>query len=93
MGSAKKHAASLAQIPTAGWPASGFAVGDAQAGDEAAADAHTRQGGGECLASTVHHQQLVALAHQLGHLPRNRLQRGGILQQCSGEFDHHSHRC
>ena len=68
-----------------------FAIGDAQAVDETAGDAHARERGGEDLAAAVNHEQLVARAREFRDLPRDRLHVFVALEQRARDFDHHSH--
>src|SRR5271170_6266129 len=65
-----------------------FAIGDAQSADEAAADAHARQGRGEYFSAAVNHQQFVAGACQLSDLPCDGLHGFFTFQQRARNFDY-----
>ena len=68
-----------------------FAIGDAQAIDETAGDAHARERGGEDFSAAVDHEQFVARAREFSDLPRDRLHVFVALEQRARDFDYDSH--
>src|SRR5580658_2337996 len=68
-----------------------FAIGYAQAADEAAGDAHARQSCGENSSAAMNHQQFVAGARELGDLPRDGLHGFFIFEQRACNFNYQSH--
>jgi hypothetical protein len=68
-----------------------IAVGDAQAGDKFAFDAHALQGFGEGAAAAMHNENLVAFEGQGRDLTRQRADRGVVFEQSSSELYDGSH--
>src|SRR4029077_18038917 len=56
----------------------GFAIGDAQASDEIAFDAHALEGGGENAAAAMHNKDFVTLLRECGDLP-GQAAHGGVV--------------
>jgi hypothetical protein len=56
-----------------------------------ALDGHALQRGREKLATSVHHEDLVAFLRERRNLAREFAHRGVVFQQCSCEFDYDSH--
>jgi len=68
-----------------------LAIGDAQAINEPAVEAHARQRGGENLSASVNYEQFVARAREFRDLPRDRLHIFVALEQRARQFDYHPH--
>ncbi len=68
-----------------------FAIGDAQAADEAAGDAHARESCGENFSAAVNHQQFVAGPREFSDLPRDGLHGFFTFEERACNFDYQSH--
>src|ERR1019366_364865 len=64
---------------------------NAQSADEPALNIHALERSGENLSAAMHHQNFVTLVSELRHLTRQRFQRRRVIEQCSGNFNDHSH--
>jgi hypothetical protein len=69
----------------------GFAVGDAESGDEFTFDSHALKGGGKKTPAAMDDEYFVALLRERSNLARERSHSGVVFEQCTCEFDYDSH--
>jgi hypothetical protein len=66
-------------------------IGDAEAGDKLALDAHALQSFGKGTTAAMHHKDFVTFEGESGDLTSQRAHGGFVFEQCSSELDDSFH--